>query len=102
MDVLEVSDWAPIFLLLSPAVVVGGVALVVRWPILEHLGKFAMLAAWGAITPGAVLFVIFAIHLPAENYGKAVMAAAVGGALSVPWAMVCWNVITHTRLRLLK
>jgi hypothetical protein len=93
---LDVVWWA--WLVAVPLLVLA-VSAAVRFPILEHLGKFAFLLAWGAITPGAVLFVIFAIHLPAENYGKAVVAALVGGALSIPWAMVCWNVWTHTARR---
>jgi hypothetical protein len=93
---LGVVWWA--WLVAVPLLVLA-VSAAVRFPILEHLGKLTFLLAWGAITPGAVLFVIFAIHLPAENYGKAVVAALVGGALSIPWAMVCWNVWTHTARR---
>ncbi|MFO0253393.1 MAG: hypothetical protein ACK52V_04685 [Betaproteobacteria bacterium] len=85
-------------LLAIPAVVLAVEALV-RWPVLEYVVKFLFLAAWGAMTPGAVLYVIVAIHLPAGNVGKAVFAAIVGGAVSIPWVMVCWNVLQHTARR---
>lgn len=90
---IDVAWWA---WLLAVPVLVLAVQAVVRWPALERAGKFLMLAVWGAFTPGLVLYVIFAIHLPAGSVGKAMVAAIVGGALSVPWALTCWNVWQHT------
>lgn len=91
-EAVDVVWWA--WLVAVPLLVLA-VHAAVRWPALEHVGKLAFLIAWGAVTPGAVLYVIFAVHLPAGNIGKAVAAAIIGGALSILWAMVCWNVWAH-------
>ena len=57
--------------------------VVARSPLLQWILKITLLVAWGLLTVGATLFVIFAIHLPKSNYGAALAALFVGGFISI-------------------
>jgi hypothetical protein len=59
--------------------------VIIHSPILRWASVFAVCAAWGLGTVGATLFVIFVIHVPAEQYVGAIGTLVFGGFVSAFW-----------------
>lgn len=57
-------------------------------PLLYWLGRVLVLAGWGVLSVGSVLFVIFVIYLPQDRYGAALAAVVVGAIMYVPWFII--------------
>jgi uncharacterized membrane protein len=76
-------------ILRHPLVLLGIVCffvwLLLRSPALRWTAKLALLIAWGAMTLGAVLFVISAIYIPRWEYSAALAELLAGSFICFFW-----------------
>lgn len=77
------------YIIAHPIIFYGAAALIIlavtKNRILSWLAQICLLIAWGVFTAGLVLFMALAVHIPAGNYGAALLTLLAGSAIYLPW-----------------